>query len=104
MNDRWFPEKLVAHTMGHGGNTVSLRFVEETFRAASAPLCFAEVGVWKGATSRRLAEILNSRGSLHLFDYHDTVSAVQGALAARGLQTSSHGAARTNFSTATIGI
>ena len=43
-------------------------------------LKFAELGVWKGATTGQLAKFLDNKGELHLFDYEDTVSELKDKL------------------------
>lgn len=44
----------------------------------------AEIGVYKGHTSREIAKWLDGAGELHLFDFHDKVEAVAAELAESG--------------------
>ena len=44
----------------------------------------AEIGVYKGGTSREIAKWLDGKGELHLFDFHDAVDNVVKALASEG--------------------
>ena len=54
------------------------------FFAASGCRRYAEVGVYKGYTAARIAEILAGEGEIHLFDYADRVEPVADALTAAG--------------------
>jgi predicted O-methyltransferase YrrM len=45
---------------------------------------YAEIGVYKGYTARRIAELLQGEGEIHLFDYADRVAEVAAALRAGG--------------------
>jgi predicted O-methyltransferase YrrM len=44
----------------------------------------AEMGIYKGDTSAKIAEYLNNRGELHLFDFEDRVTQVVKSLRAKG--------------------
>jgi predicted O-methyltransferase YrrM len=46
----------------------------------------AEIGIYKGYTSEKLAEFLAGEGELHLFDYKDRVVEVKSKLNAAGYQ------------------
>jgi predicted O-methyltransferase YrrM len=52
--------------------------------AASGCRRYAEIGVYKGFTATRIAEVLGGEGEIHLFDFEDTVDAVARALRAAG--------------------
>jgi predicted O-methyltransferase YrrM len=54
------------------------------FFAASGCRRYAEVGVYKGYTAARIADILAGEGEIHLFDYADRVEPVADALTAAG--------------------
>jgi predicted O-methyltransferase YrrM len=54
------------------------------FFAASGCRRYAEIGVYKGYTAARIAEILGGEGAIHLFDYVDRVEPVAAALRAAG--------------------
>ena len=54
------------------------------FFAASGCRRYAEVGVYKGYTAARIADILAGEGEIHLFDYADRVEPVTDALTAAG--------------------
>jgi predicted O-methyltransferase YrrM len=45
---------------------------------------YAEIGVYKGYTAARIAEVLAGEGEIHLFDYADRVEPVARQLRARG--------------------
>ena len=45
---------------------------------------YAEIGVYRGDTAARVAELLAGEGELHLFDYEDRVAPVAAALRAAG--------------------
>jgi predicted O-methyltransferase YrrM len=45
---------------------------------------YAEIGVYKGYTAARIAEVLGGEGEIHLFDYADRVEPVASALRAAG--------------------
>jgi predicted O-methyltransferase YrrM len=45
---------------------------------------YAEIGVYKGYTASRIAEVLGGDGEIHLFDYADRVEPVARALRAEG--------------------
>jgi hypothetical protein len=59
---------------------------ERTLASFAASGCrrYAEVGVYKGATAERVAELLDGDGELHLFDYADRVDPVVARLRAAG--------------------
>jgi hypothetical protein len=44
----------------------------------------AEIGIYRGLTSVQIAEYLDGRGELHLFDFEDLVADVSGRLKAAG--------------------
>jgi predicted O-methyltransferase YrrM len=52
--------------------------------AASGATVFAEIGVYEGDTTLRIAEQLGGRGQLHLFDFEDRLDHVIGRLEAAG--------------------
>jgi predicted O-methyltransferase YrrM len=52
--------------------------------AASGCRRYAEIGVYKGFTATRIAEVLGGEGEIHLFDFEDTVDGVARALRAAG--------------------
>jgi predicted O-methyltransferase YrrM len=54
------------------------------FFAASGCRRYAEIGVYRGQTARRIAELLGGRGELHLFDFADRLELVVEALRAAG--------------------
>ncbi len=54
------------------------------FFKASGCRRFAEIGVYKGDTSRKIAEHLAGEGEIHLFDFEDNVAAVGSSLKAAG--------------------
>lgn len=55
----------------------------ERVRASGARVV-AEIGIYRGYTSRALAEVLADRGELHLFDFEDRVGEVTAELHAAG--------------------
>jgi predicted O-methyltransferase YrrM len=59
---------------------------ERTVAFFSATGCrrYAEVGVYKGHTAARIADLLGGDGEIHLFDYADRVEPVAQALRAAG--------------------
>ena len=60
-------------------DAVTMQMVER-FR----PEVIAEIGVWKGGTTRALAEFLDGKGELHLFDFEEQLADVAGQLANKG--------------------
>jgi hypothetical protein len=40
------------------------------------PMCVGEIGIYRGDTSRAIADLLGSDGELHLFDFESTVDRV----------------------------
>ena len=54
------------------------------FFAASGCRRYAEIGVYKGYTAARIADVLAGRGEIHLFDYADRVEPVAERLRAAG--------------------
>jgi predicted O-methyltransferase YrrM len=54
------------------------------FFAQSGCRRYAEVGVYKGYTAGRIAEVLGDEGEIHLFDYADRVEPVAAALRGAG--------------------
>jgi predicted O-methyltransferase YrrM len=60
----------------------NLRTVE--FFATSGCACYAEIGVYKGDTTLRIAELMGGRGQIHLFDFDDRVRGVAARLARAG--------------------
>lgn len=72
-----FPQAVnVTHPSRH-----TVRFVE---RLRPRPRRIAEIGVYRGHTSRELARLLPEDGELHLFDFEETVDAVASELRAEG--------------------
>jgi predicted O-methyltransferase YrrM len=69
---RAFPESAL-NVVGPNERTVE-------FFAASGCRAYAEIGVYEGHTARRIAEVLDGAGAIHLFDYEDRVSAVASML------------------------
>ena len=63
----------------HGANERTVAFFATTGCRA-----YAEIGVYEGHTARRIAEVLDGDGELHLFDYEDRVVPVAAALRADG--------------------
>ena len=76
MSARAFPES----DLNVGG--ANERTVE--FFAASGCRRYAEIGVYKGYTAARIADVLAGRGEIHLFDYADRVEPVARALREAG--------------------
>src|SRR3954447_23516779 len=73
---RAFPESpLNVHAANEG--TVD-------FFATTGCRAYAEIGVYEGHNARRIAELLDGDGELHLFDYEDRVVPVAAALRADG--------------------
>ena len=60
----------------------NLRTVE--FFAESGARRYAEIGVYRGDTALRIAELLDGEGELHLFDFEDRLEPVLGRMAAAG--------------------
>jgi predicted O-methyltransferase YrrM len=60
----------------------NLRTVE--FFATTGCVCYAEIGVYKGDTTLRIAELMGGRGQIHLFDFDDRVEGVGARLAQAG--------------------
>jgi predicted O-methyltransferase YrrM len=60
----------------------NLRTVE--FFASTGARRYAEVGVYRGDTALRIAELLDGDGELHLFDFEDRLAPVVERLAAAG--------------------
>ncbi|MDQ3678046.1 MAG: class I SAM-dependent methyltransferase [Actinomycetota bacterium] len=54
------------------------------FFKASGCRTFAEIGVYKGDTSRKIADHLAGKGEIHLFDFDDNVARVVSGLRAAG--------------------
>lgn len=54
------------------------------FFARSGCRRYAEIGVYEGHTARRIAEVLDGDGEIHLFDYDDRVTDVAARLHADG--------------------
>jgi predicted O-methyltransferase YrrM len=54
------------------------------FFARSGCRRYAEIGIYKGYTATRIAEVLDGDGELHLFDYADRVADVAAALRGAG--------------------
>ena len=52
--------------------------------AASGARRYAEIGVYKGYTAERIAQVLDGDGEIHLFDYADRVEPVAARLRAAG--------------------
>ena len=52
--------------------------------SASGARAYAEIGVYKGFTAQRVAELFDGDGELHLFDYEDRVAPVVQRLRAAG--------------------
>ena len=50
------------------------------FFAQSGCRRYAEIGVYKGYTAARIADVLRGEGEIHLFDYADRVESVAAAL------------------------
>jgi predicted O-methyltransferase YrrM len=59
---------------------------EQTVERFAAAGCrrYAEIGVYKGYTAERIAEVLGGEGEIHLFDYADRVEPVAARLRAAG--------------------
>ena len=65
------------------------------FFKASGCRMFAEIGVYKGDTSLKIAEHLGGEGEIHLFDFEDNVARVVSGLGAAGYENVvSHGNSR----------
>jgi predicted O-methyltransferase YrrM len=62
-------------------NRQTLRFLRSTTSRT-----IAEVGIYKGYTSREIAKYLGGEGELHLFDFENRVAAVIAELNAEGYQ------------------
>jgi predicted O-methyltransferase YrrM len=60
----------------------NLRTVD--FFASTGCKVYAELGVYRGDTAGRIADLLAGEGEVHLFDYEDRVFPVAEALARRG--------------------
>jgi predicted O-methyltransferase YrrM len=60
----------------------NLRTVE--FFASTGCKVYAELGVYRGDTAGRIADLLAGEGEIHLFDYEDRVLPVAESLARRG--------------------
>ena len=74
----------------HGPNTATLEFLAQVDVKA-----IAEIGIYRGMTSERLAEYLGGEGELHLFDFDDVVEPVAARLKAAGFDNvSAHGNSR----------
>jgi hypothetical protein len=70
-----YPEKIgVADA-----NFETVEFIRKT-----NSLMVAEIGVYKGHTSREIARVLGNRGELHLYDFYDVVERVAAELADLG--------------------
>ena len=59
---------------------------ERTVELFAAGGCrrYAEIGVYRGHTAERIAQVLGGEGEIHLFDYADRVEPVAGRLRAAG--------------------
>jgi predicted O-methyltransferase YrrM len=59
---------------------------ERTVERFAAAGCrrYAEIGVYRGYTAERIAEVLGGEGEIHLFDYADRVEPVAARLRAAG--------------------
>ena len=86
MTERWYPQKIVAGTMDSGRyEEATIDFLTAVYPEDQADdFCVAEIGIWKGATTLKIAELLDNRGTIHLFDYDDNVAAVVSGLEERG--------------------
>ena len=73
---RAFPESALNV---HGANEATV----EQF-ARSGCRRYAEIGVYKGHTAARIAEVLGGEGEIHLFDYEDRLRPVAERLRAAG--------------------
>jgi hypothetical protein len=91
--NRWYPDTIVAGSIDQylpqladpACTTGLIKALERLFAGADRSLLnFAEIGVWQGATTGQLAKFLGNRGTLHIFDYEDTVSALRGKLLKAG--------------------
>ena len=78
---------------------------ERTVELFAAGGCrrYAEIGVYRGDTAERIAQVLGDEGEIHLFDYADRVEAVAVRLRAAGHATSSPIATRDGCWTPTTG-
>ncbi len=75
----------------------ALRVLDVVLQTESAPE-IAEIGIGIGATSLALAERMNNRGLLHLFDYDDRAKGLKSDLAERGfVNVEAHGNSRAQF-------
>jgi hypothetical protein len=86
--ENWYPEKIVAGNFGGAYNTDTVDFIVNHSGFSEIPdlnvLTFAEIGIWKGGTSCKLAEFLNNKGTLYLFDYADNLDFVMSQLKEKG--------------------
>lgn len=64
---KWHPRRLMVESANEG--TVA-------FLRSTSSRIIAEVGVYEGHTSKKIAEFLAGEGELHLFDFSDRVNAV----------------------------
>ncbi len=76
-SSRWYPEEIAAGDFNGDFDRKTIDFIQSEgntlHRENKSTLAIAEIGVWKGATSLQFAKFLDGQGTLHLFDYEDTV-------------------------------
>jgi predicted O-methyltransferase YrrM len=84
---RWLPSPRRAEGRKNYPDAVAVRQHNHAvveFLEGTQCRMIAEIGVYRGHTSRRIAQWLDGRGELHLFDFHDTVEQVAKDLAELG--------------------
>ena len=74
-----------AHVVAVQPNTVTLTCIEKLFADRDRDtLCIAEIGIHVGATTERIAQYMDNRGQLHIFDFQDKVDRVLARVNALG--------------------
>jgi len=86
--ENWYPKNIIAGGFGEEYNIGTIDFIMHQSGFSEVldkrTLNFAEVGIWKGGTSYKLAEFLENKGTLYLFDYTDSVNYVIDRLNEKG--------------------
>ena len=85
MSYQWYPQKIGAGDMDGTYSKQTVDFVRDTY-GTNTNITIGEFGIWRGATTFRLAQLLDGRGTIHIFDYADNTHAVKMELARRGFK------------------
>jgi predicted O-methyltransferase YrrM len=87
--------------ISHQNPSKDVLIVLDRLLADETEVSFAEVGLGLGATTRAVAERMNGKGEIHLFDYDKRVVEIERALQSEGLSAGlkivGHGNTRLTF-------